>query len=66
MPIIRKILHVGASKAVSLPKSWIDCAEQEAGKRIVAMALEVDEIITIQPVFEKKDSSARKTQEPQV
>jgi len=45
---------VGDSRGITLPKSWIDNAEQEAGRRIIAIALEVDRIITIQPVFEKK------------
>jgi len=54
LPIIRKLTCVGDSKGVTLPKSWIENAEQEAGKRIVAIALEVDRVITISPVFEKK------------
>lgn len=53
MPIIRKILNVGtSSKAITLPKSWLENAEQEADQKIVAIALEVDRVITIQPIFE--------------
>jgi hypothetical protein len=37
-----------------LPKSWIENAEEEAGKKIVGIAMEVDGVITLQPVFEKK------------
>jgi hypothetical protein len=55
MPIIRKMIQVGASRAVSLPKSWIDHAEEEAGKRIIALALEVNGSITVQPIFEKEN-----------
>ena len=55
MPIIRKILNVGDSKAITIPKSWIESAEESAGKKIVALALEVDRIITLAPVFEKKE-----------
>lgn len=54
MPIVRKLTCVGDSKGITLPKSWIDNAEEEAGRKIVAIALEVDSIITLQPVFEKK------------
>jgi antitoxin component of MazEF toxin-antitoxin module len=54
MPIIRKILQHGDSKAVTIPKSWLQNAEQEAGKKIIAFALEVNGKITIQPVFERK------------
>jgi antitoxin component of MazEF toxin-antitoxin module len=53
MPIIRKILNVGDSKAITIPKSWLESAEENAGKKIIAIALEVDRVITISPVFEK-------------
>lgn len=53
MPIIRKILNVGDSKAITIPKSWIESAEENAGKKIVALALEVDRVITLQPIFAK-------------
>ncbi|MGA3061037.1 MAG: hypothetical protein ABSD92_11805 [Candidatus Bathyarchaeia archaeon] len=55
MPLTRKILKVGVdSKAVTLPKSWFDNAEQEEGKKIVAVTMEVNGVITIAPVFERK------------
>jgi hypothetical protein len=54
-PILRKLINLRTSKAICLPKSWLECAEQEAGKKIVAIALEVDRVITLQPVFEKKE-----------
>lgn len=53
MPIIRKILNIGDSRAISLPKSWLENAEEEAGKKIVAIALEIDRVIILEPVFEK-------------
>ena len=53
MPIIRKLTTVGASKGITLPKSWLDNAEQEAGKKIIAIALEVNGKIIIQPIFMK-------------
>ena len=53
MPIIRRIITIGHSKAITIPKSWITNAEDEAGKKVVALALEVDGSITLQPVFEK-------------
>jgi antitoxin component of MazEF toxin-antitoxin module len=53
MPIIRRIIAIGHSKAITIPKSWITNAEDEAGKKVVALALEVDGSITLQPVFEK-------------
>jgi hypothetical protein len=53
-PIIRKLIDLRTSKAICLPKSWLENAEQEAGKKIIGIALEVDRVITLQPVFEKK------------
>jgi antitoxin component of MazEF toxin-antitoxin module len=54
MPIIRKILNVGDSKAVTIPKSWIESAEEDSGKKVVALSMEVNGSIILQPVFEKK------------
>jgi antitoxin component of MazEF toxin-antitoxin module len=54
MPIIRKVIQHGNSRAVSLPKSWLVNAEEEAGRKIVALALEVNKVITVAPVFEKE------------
>jgi antitoxin component of MazEF toxin-antitoxin module len=59
MPIIRKLTTVGDSKGITLPKSWLESAEADAGRKIVALALEIDKIITVSPVFEKeKEASA--------
>ena len=54
MPIIRSILKLGHSKAVTIPKSWIASAEDQAGRKIVALAMEVNGTITLQPIFEKE------------
>ncbi len=56
MPIIRKLTTVGASKGITLPKSWLENAEQQTGEKIIAIALEVNDTITIQPVFAKKEN----------
>ena len=64
-PIIRKLTSVGDSKGITLPKSWLESAEQEAGKKIVALALEIDRKITIEPVFEvrKEDQKEEEAHE---
>lgn len=50
MPIIRKIIDVGkTSKAVILPKSWLDYYEKEKGKSIEEVTIEVNEILKIAP-----------------
>jgi len=57
MPIIRKIIQVGTSKAVSLPKSWLDWLERETGEVIREVAVEVDRVLTIEPVLPKEKTS---------
>jgi len=59
MPIVRKLMDVGNSKSVTLPKSWIENAEQQAGKKIIAIALEVNDKITLQPVFSTESEANR-------
>ena len=54
MPIIRSILNIGNSKAVTIPKSWLTNAEDQTGRKIIALAMEVNGTITLQPVFEKE------------
>ena len=54
MPIIRSILNLGNSKAVTIPKSWLTNAEDQTGRKIIALAMEIDGTITLQPVFEKE------------
>ena len=54
MPIIRSILNLGHSKAVTIPKSWLTNAETQTGRKIIAIAMDVNANITIQPIFEKE------------
>jgi antitoxin component of MazEF toxin-antitoxin module len=58
MPIIRKILKVGNSKAVSLPKSWLEFYERDNGLEIKEVAIEVDKVLIITPILPKKEASA--------
>ena len=52
LPLIRKLISVGkTSKAVILPKSWLKCCEEKAGHQIKSLAIEVNEVLTIKPVF---------------
>ena len=55
MPIVRKVIDVGkTSKAVILPKSWLEYYEEESGKQIESVAMEVNKVLTIQPIFTKE------------
>ncbi len=58
MPIIRSILNLGNSKAVTIPKSWLTNAENQTGRKVIALAMEVNENITLQPIFEKETNIA--------
>jgi len=51
MPIIRKIIQVGTSKAVSLPKSWLELIERETGKPVKEVAVEVNGVLIIKPIL---------------
>ena len=54
MPIIRKVLDVGpTSKAVVLPKSWLEFYENKTGQKILEVAIEVNGKLTITPYFKK-------------
>jgi antitoxin component of MazEF toxin-antitoxin module len=55
------LIKFNTSKAICLPKSWLENAEQEAGQKIVAVALEVNGSITIMPVFEKDQRATAQT-----
>jgi hypothetical protein len=54
MPIIRSVIDLDHSKAVTIPKSWITNAEDQRGKKVVALSMEVNGTITLQPIFEKE------------
>ena len=59
MPIIRKIIGVGSSKAVTIPKSWLELIERETGFEILEVAVEVDKVLTISPIFPKKEEASK-------
>ena len=63
MPMIKKLINSGGSKAIYLPKDWLDYCEAEAGRRIDSVAIEVDGVLTIglishRSVREETDSGA--------
>jgi len=49
MPIIRKVLAVGNSKAVTIPKTWLEFYEKETGEKIEKVAIEVNRVLKIEP-----------------
>jgi antitoxin component of MazEF toxin-antitoxin module len=54
MPLIQKIIHVGTSRAVTIPKTWLDYYEKENGQKIEEVAIEVNGKLTIRPLLKKE------------
>jgi len=54
MPIIRKVIDVGNSKMVSLPKDWFKYYEKVEGVEIREVAIEVNRVLKIWPIMPKK------------
>lgn len=54
MPIIRKLLNVGDSQAITIPKSWIAYYERETGQKITELAIEVNRVLTVAPILSKE------------
>ena len=56
MPITRKIIAVGkTSRAVIIPKSWLEFFEKEAGQPIENVAIEVNRVLKISPILPSKE-----------
>jgi antitoxin component of MazEF toxin-antitoxin module len=53
-PIIRKVVAVGDSKGITIPKSWLDFVERECGSTIEEVAIEVDKVLIVSPILPKK------------
>jgi antitoxin component of MazEF toxin-antitoxin module len=58
MPIIRKVVEIGNSKAVFIPKSWFEYYEKETGQKIIKVAIEVNRVLKIEPLIEKKKEAS--------
>ena len=58
MPIIRKLIRLKTSKAVCLPKSWIQYFERETGAEITEVAIEVNRELRISPILPKAEPKA--------
>ena len=56
MPIIRKVMPIGGSEGITLPKSWLDWIQRTTGQKITEVYLEVNGKITITPILGKADS----------
>ena len=50
MPIIRKLIQVGKSKAITIPKSWINYYQRETGQKLDHVVIEINDVLTIRPL----------------
>lgn len=55
IPIIRKVLEVGNSKCIAIPKSWFKFIENETGQEVKEVAIVVNRKLTIEPYFKRKE-----------
>ncbi|MBN2260470.1 MAG: hypothetical protein JW702_07985 [Clostridiales bacterium] len=52
MPIIRKIIPIGGSHGITIPKDWLEWIERTTGKKVTEVTLEVNGILKIAPIIE--------------
>ncbi len=55
MPLLRRLIKVGNSRAVILPSDWLKNYELETGEKLQAILMEVNNVITIAPKLEKEE-----------
>ena len=55
MPLIRKIIKVGGSKAVTLPTEWLRWVKRKTGQEPTEVAIEVDDNLTIIPIVKEQE-----------
>jgi antitoxin component of MazEF toxin-antitoxin module len=54
MPIIRKIISIGGSQGITIPKQWLEWIERTTGKRVTEVTVEVNDVLRIAPILEKE------------
>lgn len=55
MPIIRKVIELGHSKAITIPKSWFEYLRRQTGIDITEVSIEVNKILKISPILQRKE-----------
>jgi len=54
MPLIRKLVQVGGSRGITLPKSWLEYIQKKHGVELKEVAIEVDQVLIIEPIITNK------------
>jgi hypothetical protein len=52
MPLIQKVIQVGDSRAITIPKSWLTYYERQSGQNIKEVSIEVNGKLIIAPILE--------------
>jgi hypothetical protein len=56
-------MDLKTSRAVCLPKSWLEYYERESGCKITEVAMEVDKVLTVTPILTGKSPAMHKSGE---
>lgn len=54
MPIRKKLVNLGCSRGLIIPKEWLNYYEKKSGKPVEAVLLELDKCITVTVEDEEK------------
>jgi antitoxin component of MazEF toxin-antitoxin module len=54
MPLIQKLIRVGDSHAVTIPKTWLLYYEKQNGQKIREVAVEINGKLIISPILQKE------------
>ena len=61
MPLLKNLINLGNSKAITIPKDWLDYYKNKTGKELETVLMEIDgsKIILYAEVEEQKNGSNR-------
>jgi len=60
VPLVRKVIKVGSSRAVTLPKDWLEYCERKLGRPVEEVLIEVDEVLKIAPLVPEANEPKNK------
>ena len=64
MPLLRRLIKVGNSRAVIIPPDWLKYHEDKQGRKVEVMLMEVDNIITLAVREGDTDEIRKQSQTP--
>jgi len=57
VPIVRKIILLGNSKVITIPKTWLELLEQQHGQNIDSVTIEVNGALVVKPLLKEKEAA---------